>query len=93
MKIEPQGEGEDQCPSCPPLTSSGVGGQGVVQRQQEGFLGDTFEPSSKSLGENFGFTVWSLEFEWFSYNVPCNVGKVLTPLAHFPRGGLALGAL
>lgn len=27
MKFEPQGEGEDQCPSCPPLTSSGVGGQ------------------------------------------------------------------
>lgn len=27
MKFEPQGEGEDQCPSCPPLTSSGVGGR------------------------------------------------------------------
>lgn len=25
MKLEPQGEGEDQCPSCPPLTSSGGG--------------------------------------------------------------------
>ena len=26
MKLEPQGEGEDQCPSCPPVTSSGGGG-------------------------------------------------------------------
>lgn len=40
MKLEPQGEGKYQCPSCPPLTSSGGGGRGARQRQQAGFLGE-----------------------------------------------------
>lgn len=67
MKFEPQGEGEDQCPSCPPLTSTGGGG-GAGRGSRRASWGRTFEPSLKSLGENFRFTVWSSEFEWFSYN-------------------------
>lgn len=57
MKFEPQGEGKDQCPSCPPLTSSGGGGRGArAEGQQAGFLGEYWSKFEESWIES-GFTV------------------------------------